>query len=589
MTPHDSTERHGGMAVAEVLKRHGVPFLFTLCGGHISPILIAAKQLGIRIVDVRHEATAVFAADAVSRLSGVPGVAAVTAGPGLTNTVTAVKNAQLAQSPVIVLGGATATVLTGRGSLQDIDQFALMRPHVKWAALLRRVKDVGPAIERAFAEAASGVPGPVFVELPIDLLYPRSLVTQFYGLTSTGDAKGLRARALNWYLSRHVNKLFAGATAELPPALPVAVPLPDAAGIARIAARLDRSQRPLLLVGSQAAVRTSQVAAVRAAVENLGIPVYLSGMARGLLGARHPLLLRHRRKQALQEADLAMLAGVPADFRLDYGRGISSRATYVSVNLSPEDLRKNRRPDVGVLGDPGAALVALAALGKGERWRRGEWTAARQANDAEREREIEAQAGPATGEGGSPGVNPLRLLRRVDDALDDDSVLVGDGGDFVATASYTVKPRAPLSWLDPGVFGTLGPGAGFALGAKLCRPGAEVWILYGDGSVGYSLAEYDTFVRHGVPVIGVVGNDGGWSQIAREQVELFHDPVGTALRHTDYHRAAEGFGAAGLLLAQDEDIGPKLREAKALAAAGKPVLLNALCARTEFRKGSISM
>jgi len=584
MTPHLESERHGGMQVAAILKRHGVPFLFTLCGGHISPILIACKQAGIRIVDVRHEATAVFAADAVSRLSGVPGVAAVTAGPGLTNTVTAVKNAQLAQSPLIVLGGATATVLKGRGSLQDIDQFALMRPHVKWAAMVKRVRDVAPAVERAFAEASSGVPGPVFVELPIDLLYPRSLVVQFYGLTSSAQAQGFKSRMLHWYLSRHVQRLFAGAGGELPPPVAVSVREPGAAGIGRMAARLDRSQRPLVLIGSQAVVQAGQVPAIRGAVERLGLPVYLSGMARGLLGKEHPLLLRHRRKQALKEADLVLLAGVPADFRLDYGRSIPSRATLVSINLSREDLNKNRRPDLGLLGDPGAGLVALAGLGGDGRWRRAKWIEARQAQDAEREREIDAQAAPA-----SEGLNPLRLLRRLDDALAEDSVLVGDGGDFVATASYTVKPRAPLSWLDPGVFGTLGPGAGFALGAKLCRPEAEVWILYGDGSVGYSLSEWDTFARHRIPVIGVVGNDAGWSQIAREQVELFHDSVGTDLAYTDYHRVAEGFGGAGLLLAQDEDIGPKLREAKALAAGGRPVLVNAICARTDFRKGSISM
>ena len=589
------SERHGGTAVAEVLQRHGVRFLFTLCGGHISPILIACKQAGIRVVDVRHEATAVFAADAVSRLSGVPGVAAVTAGPGLTNTVTAVKNAQLAQSPLIVLGGATATVLKGRGSLQDIDQFALMRPHVKWLARVRRVRDIAPAVERAFAEAQSGVPGPVFVELPIDLLYPQRLVAQFYDLKPSGEVRGLGAKLLNAYLSWHVRRLFAGAGAGLPPARPVSVPEPGAGALRRAGRLLERSQRPLLLVGSQAVVRAGEVEAVRAAVERLGVPVYLSGMARGLLGRQHPLLLRHRRKQALKAADAVLLAGVPNDFRLNYGREVGAKTPLISINLSRADLLKNRRPTLAILGDPGRGLRALAAGAAGEagaaawaagagRFRREAWIAERQANDAEREAEIAAQAEP-----GADGINPLRLLRRLDDTLAEDSVLVGDGGDFVATASYTVKPRGPLRWLDPGVFGTLGAGAGFALGAKLARPGAEVWILYGDGSVGYSLSEWDTFVRHGVPVIGVVGNDAGSSQIAREQVALFHDPVGTELRHTDYHRVAEGFGGAGLKLDQDEQTGPVLRQAKALAAQGTPVLVNAICRRTDFRKGSVSM
>ena len=588
MPARTDSDRHGGMLAAEVLKRHGVPFLFTLCGGHISPILVACKQLGIRVVDVRHEATAVFAADAVSRLSGVPGVAAVTAGPGLTNTVTAVKNAQLAQSPLIVLGGATATVLKGRGSLQDIDQAALMRPHVKWAALVRRVRDIAPALERAFAEAQSGVPGPVFVELPIDLLYPRTLVAQLYGVQPARPPQGLRNRALHWYLAWHLERLFARVPADAPAAGPVSVAEPAAGALRQAASWLDRSERPLLLIGSQATLHTAaqagRIAAVREAVERLGVPVYLSGMARGLLGRNHPLLLRHRRKDALKAADLILLAGVPADFRLNYGRDFAGAARVVSCNRSATDLTRNRKPELGILGDPGSALLALAELRGAAGRQRADWLAQRREQDAEREREIDAQAAPA-----EHGVHPLRLLRRLDDAVAEDSVIVGDGGDFVATASYTVKPRGPLSWLDPGVFGTLGSGAGFALGAKLCRPGAEVWILYGDGSVGYSLSEWDSFVRHEVPVIGLVGNDAGWSQIAREQVELYGDSVGTELRHTDYHRVAEGFGGAGLLLDQDEDIGPLLRQAKSLAAQGRPVLVNAICQRTAFRKGSISM
>jgi acetolactate synthase-1/2/3 large subunit len=576
-------ERHGGTAVAEVLGRHGVRFLFTLCGGHISPILIACHEQGIRVVDVRHEATAVFAADAVSRLSGVPGVAAVTAGPGLTNTVTAVKNAQMAQSPLIVLGGATATVLKGRGSLQDIDQFALMRPHVKWLARVRRVRDIAPAVERAFAEAQSGLPGPVFVELPIDLLYPRRLVAQFYDLKPAGDVRGIGAKLLNAYLAWHVRRLFAGASEAPPPARPVSVPEPDGAALRRAGRLLERAQRPLLLVGSQAVVRAGEIEAVRAAVERLGLPVYLSGMARGLLGRQHPLLLRHRRKAALRAADTVLLAGVPNDFRLNYGREIGAKTPLISINLSRDDLLKNRRPTLAILGDPGRGLQTLAAQAANG-FARPDWIAERKAQDAEREAEIDAQAEPA-----GEGINPLRLLRRLDDTLAENSVLVGDGGDFVATASYTVKPRGPLRWLDPGVFGTLGAGAGFALGAKLARPDAEVWILYGDGSVGYTLSEWDTFVRHGVPVIGVVGNDAGWSQIAREQVQLFGTPLGTELRHTDYDQVAAGFGGAGLKLDQDERIGPVLREAKALAAQGQPVLVNAICRRTEFRKGSISM
>jgi acetolactate synthase-1/2/3 large subunit len=574
---------NGGDAVADVLVRQGARFLFTLCGGHISPILVSAKARGIRVVDVRHEVTAVFAADAVARLTGVPGVAAVTAGPGATNTITAVKNAQMAQSPVVLLGGATGTLLKGRGSLQDIDQMALMRPHVKWAASAARVRDLAPAVERAFAVAREGVPGPVFVECPVDLLYDEDLVRGLYGArTGEGKARGLRDAALRWYVERHLKRIFA--PGPPPPAIaPASPPAPSPRRVEETARHLGRAARPVLLVGSQAMVSAGEAGALAEAVGALGVPVYLSGMARGLLGPEHPLQLRHKRKEALREADLVILAGTPCDFRLDYGGHIGRRAVLVSANRSREDLFKNRRPTLAVPAAPELFLRALARVSRPrEAW--APWLQALRARDATRDAEIGKQA-----ESPVEGVHPLLLCRAIDRALADDSVIVADGGDFVASASYVVRPRGPLRWLDPGAFGTLGVGAGFALGAKLCRPEAEVWILYGDGSVGYSLAEADTFVRHGLPVIAVVGNDGGWTQIAREQVEILKDDVGTVLLRTEYHRAAEGLGAKGLALEKPGDVDRVLASAKDQARSGAPVYVNALIGKTDFRKGSISM
>src|SRR5689334_1765497 len=271
---------HGGDLIANVLHAQATRFLFTLCGGHISPILVGCKQRGIRVIDTRHEATAVFAADAVARLSGRPGVAAVTAGPGLTNTITAVKNAQIAQSPVVLLGGAAPTVLKGRGALQDIDQLALLKPHVKWACAVRRVVDLAPAVEQAFRAAQSGVPGPVFVECPIDLLYDEPTVRKLYGAGSRG--RGLAGWALQLYLNRHVGRLFAGAgRVAIGPRIEPAPPPPDSARVGRVAERLRRAERPLLLVGSQALLDAPAAAEIARAVERLGVPVYLSGMARG--------------------------------------------------------------------------------------------------------------------------------------------------------------------------------------------------------------------------------------------------------------------------------------------------------------------
>jgi acetolactate synthase-1/2/3 large subunit len=573
---------HGGDLIASVLEAQGTPFLFTLVGGHISPILVGCKRRGIRVVDTRHEATAVFAADAVARLTGRPGVAAVTAGPGLTNTVTAIKNAQTAQSPVVLLGGAAATLLKGRGSLQDIDQMALLRPHVKWAAAARRVADVIPLLERAFRVAQEGVPGPVFVECPIDLLYDEATVRQLY----LGAAKGggLGARAARLYLGAHTARLFAGAgRARAGGPIVVGPPPPRPQDLARAAEALGRARRPLLVIGAQAVLDAGGADELADAVAAIGAPVYLSGGARGLLGRAHPLLLRHQRRQALREADLVLLAGVPCDFRLDYGRHIGRGATYVAINRSRADLFLNRRPSVPILGDPGRALRSLAAgMGAHRPW--GEWVATLRARDEAREAEIAREAEQRTDH-----VNPLLLCRAIDRALPERALIVGDGGDFVATAAYTVSPRGPLRWLDPGPFGTLGVGAGFALGAKLARPEAEVWAIFGDGAFGYSLAELDTLVRHGVPVIAVVGNDASWAQIARDQVAILGDDVGTALAPTAYHLAAEGLGAAGLLLDDPELAEETLAAARELARQGRPVVINARIGRSDFRKGSISM
>ncbi|MCG6919744.1 MAG: thiamine pyrophosphate-binding protein [Acidobacteria bacterium] len=580
------TQMTGGDIIADVLGRHGVRLLFTLCGGHISPILVAAKARGIRVVDTRHEATAVFAADAVARLTGVPGIAAVTAGPGVTNTITALKNAQMAQSPLVLLGGATATLLRGRGALQDIDQMALVRPHVKRATRVKRVRDLRPALERAFRLCREGVPGPVFVECPVDLLYPEKVVRAWYGAKTSQRPRGLGERALQWYVGRHLSRLFAGVdgTRGADPA-PVEPPVPDEGRVRRAVSLLRQAERPVLLVGSQALRGATEAPALAEAVCALGLPVYLSGMARGLLGASHPLQMRHRRKEALREADLVILAGVPCDFRLDYGRHINRRARLVSANRGREEITKNRRPSLAVPGAPDLFLRALTRSLEGPPKRRRGWHEALRARDDEREESIRAQAGETT----PGGLNPLGVCLAVESALSDDSVVVADGGDFVSTASYILRPRGPLSWLDPGAFGTLGVGAGFALAAKLVRPEAEVWIVYGDGSVGYSLAEADTFARHGLGVIAVIGNDAGWTQIARDQVEILKDDVATVLGAIAYERAAEGLGAHGLRVEDPARLGATFEEARRIARRGQPVFVNAHLGRTDFRKGSLSI
>ena len=577
--------QHGGDIIGELLARRGVTHLFTLCGGHISPILTGAQANGIRVIDVRDEANAVFAADAVARMTGTIGAAAVTAGPGVTNAVTAIKNAQMAQSPLILFGGATATLLKGRGSLQDIDQMSVMKPITKWATTVKTVPGLAPTVERAMQIACEGVPGPVFVEVPVDILYPEAIVKQWYEKEAgLGKAKGIGAKALELYIRGHLYRQFHA------PTLPdVHLPsLPQLRGegghITRAAAALRTAKRPVLVVGSQTLANVGDPGRIARAIGQLGVPVYLAGVARGLLGRTHELQLRHNRGAALKEADVVVVCGFPFDFRLGYGRGITKSGMLIAANLSAHELRKNRRPDLAIEMHAGDFLVALAHELAGVTGDYGPWAQTLRGREAARDAEIAAKAAPA-----GELVDPIHLFTRVEEAMADDAVLVVDGGDFVATASYIVRPRAPLSWLDPGVFGTLGVGGGFALGAALVRPNREVWLIWGDGSSAYTLAEFDSYVRHGVAPIALIGNDASWMQIAREQVEVLGTSLGTDLRRTDYHKVAEGYGGVGLVLTDPTRVDATLAEAKAIAKTGRPVCINVHLRRTDFRKGSISI
>jgi acetolactate synthase-1/2/3 large subunit len=582
----EAMELNSGDIIGQVLRRQGVQFLFTLCGGHISPILIGAKKEGIRVVDVRDEVNAVFAADAVGRITGVPGVAAVTAGPGVTNSLTALKNAQMAQTPLVLLGGAAPTVLRNRGALQDIDQLALLKSIAKMAVTVRRNCDVIPVLEKAFDVCRSGVPGPVFVECPIDILYSESLVRQWYGARPDPQRKsGLRSKLLNFYLQRHVDQMFACELEEMKPGeYKVSSPDFDRGSISKAAELVAESRRPVMIVGSQAMLQPGKLDMLAVAIGSMGVPVYLTGMARGLLGRSHPMQMRHQRKKALQNADLVIIAGMPCDFRLNYGRAIGSGAKIIAVNRSKADLKLNCRPNLAVLSDPFGFLCALADEFTPEPSAWASWIQELKENDSEREAFIAQTAAQ-----GTEFVNPLAMLQKLDKAIDDDGIIVADGGDFVATASYILQPSGPLKWLDPGVFGTLGVGAGFALGSKLVHPQSEVWLIYGDGAAGFSLQEFDTFVRHRLPVIAVVGNDGGWTQIARDQISIFGDDVATKLQRTDYQVVAEGFGAKGFLLDKNEDCETIFQQAKQAARDGQPVLINAQIGLTDFRQGSISM
>ena len=577
---------HGGSIIGELLAQQGVTCLYTLCGGHISPILVGAKSHGVQVVDVRDEATAAFAADAASRMTGIPGVCAVTAGPGVTNTMTAVKNAQMAQQPMVIFGGATATILRGRGSLQDIDQMSLMQPVTKWCARISKVGEIVPFVTKAFRIAREGVPGPVFLEVPVDLLYPEGIVEEWYLKESGVEAmKGAVGQAAQLAMKGYLKRQFHMPHIPLPELRRSRQPTATDEEVDAVGKAVAGASKPALVIGSQAMVNLTPLEADRLAdaVRTLGMPTFLGGSARGLLGRFSDIQFRHKRSRALREADVVIVAGFPFDFRMGYGQKINKRAELISVNLDKIALKKNRKPDQGVLAHPGRFLMELALkVGSPPDWTH--WFETLREREGSRDDEIAARAKTQ-----GPNVDPVHLFQRIEEKLADDSVLIVDGGDFVATGAYIVRPRKPLSWLDPGVFGTLGVGGGFAVGAASVRPDAEVWLLYGDGSSAYSLAEFDTYKRLGYAPIAVIGTDASWQQIARDQKTLLGDLVGTELLRTDYHDVATGYGGKGILLTDPAKIDEVLDEAKRLASEGTAVCINVHLAASDFRDGSISI
>jgi thiamine pyrophosphate-dependent acetolactate synthase large subunit-like protein len=564
-----------------------VKTVFTLTGGHIAPILVGCEELGIRVVDVRHEVSAAFAADAISRTTGIPGVAIVTAGPGLSNTITAVKNAQMAQSPLILIGGATSDLLKGRGSLQDIDQFALLAPHTKWMGHVSRVADIVPLLEEAFYRAREGVPGPVFVEFPLDTLY-RKETAKWVFEKDKPKGGGLVNKAICWYIDRHFSNLFSE-TKRIQLHKPIPVPLAIAAGwqVSQAAKMISSAKKIVMIIGAQAVMVPELTKGLVDAVNTIGAPVWLSSCGRGLLGASHPLQFRHKRGDAIKEADLVVLAGVVMDFRLGYGMTIRGKTKIISINLDKNDLFKNRTPTLAILADPAKGLGQIGEALRAAKHDSNQfvsWVSDVRAREEKREEAITVMAQEK-----NDLINPVHLCAELEKFIAPDAVIVADGGDIVGTFAYNVRPRGPRKWLDPGAFGTLGVGGGFALGAGCANPGTELWIIWGDGACGFSIAEFDTLVRHKIPVIAVVGNDACWTQIVRDQVPLLGKATAGMLTYADYHLVAKGFGAEGILINKAEDIEEGFALAKKYFHEGKAVLVNCLLGQSKFREGSISM
>jgi acetolactate synthase-1/2/3 large subunit len=541
--------QHAGKLVARALRREGTQVVFTLCGGHVMPIYDGCLDESIRVVDVRHEATAAFAADGWARLTGRPGVAVVTAGPGVTNAVTGIANAYRAQSPVVIIGGQAPHALSGKGALQEMESLDLVKPITKWQAKVTDHKRIPELIATAFRQAQSGVPGPVYLEMPVDLLF------------EAVDPEGVSFPAP--YAGR--------------PAQPG-----DPERVKEAAALLREAERPVVLVGSQ--IRWSpRWEVARAFAEAVGAPVYLSGMGRGLL----PTAWGRSRKAALAEADLVLVFGTPLDFRLNYGQPPvwNESARLIQVDLDPAEPGRNRDA-LAIPGDSGAVMAQLLAegdLGAGRPARR-DWLARLQAIE-EKDREKMA---PALASNAVP-VHPLRLCAEVDRHLPDDAILIGDGGDFVATAASVVRVRRyPAGWLDPGPLGTLGVGMGFAMAARLAYPDLPVLLFLGDGTAGFNLMEVEAAVRQRLPFVVVIGNDAAWTQIRRGQVQMFGEDraVATGLDYVRYDLAAAGLGAHGEYVERPEELGPALERA---LASDRVAVVNVKLGSSDFRAGAISI
>ena len=528
---------HGGRLAAKALKAAGVECVFTLSGGHVMGIYDGCLDEGIRVIDVRHEQAAVHAADAWARLNpGRVGVAILTAGPGVTDGVTGVANAWRANSPILVIGGQGPFNNLRRGSLQEMDHVSVMKPITKWADACYETGRIAEYIELAVRTAMSGVPGPSFLEIPMDVLH------------APIDVDSVPMPSFRDY------RVASAAPAE------------------RVEAALDllrAATQPMLMAGT--ALKWSEGGpALRRFAEATNIPVFTNGMGRGQLPMSHPQFFNRTRKDALAGADLVVLAGTPLDFRMKYGASIPADAKVVQLDLDETLIGQNRSTDVGLVGNLGANLDAmLDGLSPGE-LDFSDWSATLRATEDAAEQALAAQL-----TSDEVPIDPMRLCKAIADviAADDEMIVIGDGGDIVAQASKVLKVPERGTWMDPGPLGTLGVGMPFALAAQLANPNRRVLIIYGDGSFGLNGFEFDTAVRFGLPIVGVVGNDAAWGQMMRPQAMIYGTDrlVATTLTYTRYDKVVEALGGHGEHVTEPSEIVPAIERA---LASGKPALVN---------------
>lgn len=528
---------HGGTQAIDAALLHGSRHLFTLSGAHIFPLYDAAVggaatvhaqgEGPMRIIDVRHEQTAVFAAEAMGKLTRIPGYAAVTAGPGVTNAISAVAGAWVHGSPLVLIGGRAPDGRWGSGALQEIDHPPLLAPVTKAATTVHDPAMVGSAVDAAFTTAGTAHRGPVFVDVPMDVLFTPAV------------ARVADAASPDQHL---------------------------VADLAHIAGLLRAAERPVLILGSDVWADGADIAA-RTFADVTGIPVIANGMARGILPPDHPLLVTRARGAAFAGTDLVMVVGTPLDFRLGYGSFGDPPAPVIHVADSPGQIATHRELAASAAGDLTAFFLGLASE-IGDPLAVQEWAGSLRARalaaiaaDAD---DLASDADP---------IHPARIYGELIPRLADDAVVIGDGGDFVSFAGRYVEPRRPGHWLDPGPYGCLGTGPGYAMAARLAHPSSQVVLLLGDGAAGFSLMDVDSLVRHDLPVVIVIGNNAGWNLEKHPMRFLYGYDVAADLRPTPYDEVVRALGGAGETVTRPSDIGVALDRA---FASGVPYVVNVM-------------
>jgi thiamine pyrophosphate-dependent acetolactate synthase large subunit-like protein len=549
---------HGGAHAVAAARQHGVTTMFTLSGGHVFPLYDGAVKADppMRLVDVRHEQTAVFAAEATARLARGPGFAVVTAGPGVTNAVSAITTAHFNGSPVVVLGGRAPDYRWGSGSLQEIDQPPLLAPVTKRAWTEHQAANVGAAVDEAFRLAATPHRGPVFLDIALEALF--------------GDGGELPAAPA----ARPGSSAAAGHAASAGPALP------EPGDVDAVARLIAGASRPVLVLGSDVWLNGAEVAAA-AAAEELRLPVIANGQGRGILPGGHDLLVTRARSMAFAGADLVVVAGAPLDFRLGYGefggRDGGPPAQVVHLADSPGQIASHARLAASAAGDlsgffttlASAVPAALRQAGAGSPPWAQSWLPELRAAAAKA-----VAADQALLASDADPIHPLRIYGELARLLDDDAVVIGDGGDFVSFAGKYLEPKRPGGWLDPGPYGCLGTGLGYAIAARIARPSAQVVLLLGDGAAGFSLMDADTLVRHRLPVVMICGNNGIWALEKYPMQALYgYDVVADLQPGCRYDDVVRALGGAGETVARPDAIAPALRRA---FAAGVPYLVNVI-------------